>query len=249
MHPIPRFLLLIATCVVAAGAADQPGGGPLVEQSATLERGRGLGTAGYRPTASELPFAKRVTEKGIDLSPALEMPKATDMSDAEWEQMKAAMKAEKAKLIPVTDYTLAGQAGDYVAWFGIVRSITRDAATQRSTLVIQHLYFDGLTDLHLQVVSYYGAGDFTTVVPAQAPGIARLALVRCYGRVGKGAGEVPAVAADYLRTWAWGQFTFMDYGVDKSNPAWVALRQVKGEDAYSSRPDREFYLKRLGAPE
>lgn len=136
-----------------------------------------------------------------------------------------------------------------MGWFGIIRSITQNKQTHQNVLVIQHLYFDGLTDLHLQVVSYYGAGDFTVLVPEQAPGITKLALIRCYGLVGKGIGDVPTVASDYIRTWAWGQFTFMDYGTDKSNPEWVRLRQVKGEDAYSARPDRQFYIKRLGSPD
>ena len=76
--------------------------------------------------------------------------------------------------------------------------------------------------------------------------IKRLSLARVYGKVAKQEGNIPQVACDYVRLWDWGLFTFMDYGKDKSNPKWVALRKVKPEDSYSSDPDRDYYEQRLG---
>ena len=60
---------------------------------------------------------------------------------------------------------------------------------------------------------------------------------------------VPVVSAEYARLWVWGLFTFMDYGPDKTNPKWVKLRKVKGDDVYSPRPTRQFYEEILGKRE
>jgi hypothetical protein len=238
---------ILSMCAITPlSATEQPPVGPLVEFVQPPPHHNGLATVVAGPSIMEQPFAARVTEQGIDLSTGVEMPKPTGTSDADWVKMQAEEKAERAKLIPVGAYTLAGQAGQYVGWFGIVRTITSDAVTKRTTLLIQHLYYDGLSDADLQVVSYYGAGDFTVSISGSVPPIPKLALVRSFGHVAKDATGGAVIAPEFMRVWTWGQFTFMDYGLDKTNPAWVRLRKVKGEDAYSSRPDREFYVQRLG---
>ncbi len=233
----------------ALSAADPVPAGPVMELSQNLKRGSGLGTTACQPTAREQQFLTRVTEKMIDLSADTQLPKPDTMSDAEWSKIQAAEKEAKAAMIPASAYTLAGQGGRYVGWFGIVRSTTWDGQVHRTALQIQHLYFDGLSDLHLQVVSLYGAGDFTAALPGPAPTIPKLGLVRCYGIATKGDNDAVMLAPEYIRVRAWGMFTFMDYGPDKSNPAWVRMRRVIGDNAYSSRPDDQFYRQRLGPPE
>jgi len=88
----------------------------------------------------------------------------------------------------------------------------------------------------MQVVSLYGAGDFVVAIPGEHAQLALLSLIRVYG----------LVRADYARTWDWGLFTFMDYGLDRSNPVWVHMRTVLPSDIYSFRPDQAYYEARLG---
>ena len=118
----------------------------------------------------------------------------------------------------------------------------------RLRLLVEMKYFDGMTDLHLQVVSLSGAGDFRAVIPGVGHKLKNLALVRVYGKVTGEAEGVPLVSATHLRSWDWGLFAFMPYGEDKSNPQWVKLRKVKADDmnVYSSSPDQQYYEDRLG---
>jgi hypothetical protein len=164
---------------------------------------------------------------------------------AEKEAAKGWTEAEMKSGSPEID-TLRGAVGRRVCWFGIVREVQEDKARDNTVLVVEMKYFDGLTDLHLQVVSICGAGDLRAFLRGTGHKIKRLSLARIYGKVTKEDGTVPTVAADYVRLWDWGLFTFMDYGKDKSNPKWVAARQIKSENAYSSAPDREYYEKLLG---
>jgi hypothetical protein len=57
---------------------------------------------------------------------------------------------------------------------------------------------------------------------------------------------VRRAAWEHVRAWDWGQFTFMSYGKDKTNPQWVKLRKVAVDKIYSSRPNQKFYEQRLG---
>ena len=91
----------------------------------------------------------------------------------------------------------------------------------------------------------FGAGDFRAVLRGTGHKIQRLSLARIYGEVAKD-GDSPEVAADYVRLWDWGLFTFMNYGNDQSNPKWVALRKVEPKDAYSHVPNQAYYEQRLG---
>ena len=200
---------------------------------------------GYEETARETAFGKKITEKPVDLSSQVQMPKPSNVSEAEWAKMQAEESKAKAPMTPAAQYRLADQAGKYVGWFGIVREQTWSERDNTTSMLIEHKYFDGLTDLHIQVVLLYGAGDFRVALPGRVANIPKLSLVRVCGKVSKKAG-VPSIDPEYVRVWDWGLFTFMDYGVDKSNPIWVKLRKVKGEDAYSPRPTRQFYEERLG---
>ena len=117
---------------------------------------------------------------------------------------------------------------------------------ETTTLLLQHCYFDGAIDTGMQIVSIYGAGDFSVTLPQKLEGVERLSLMRVYGKAGKDAAGKVVVMPEYVRTWAWEQFTFMNYGEDHSNPEWVKLRKVDGMEVYKSHPDVGFYEQRLG---
>src|SRR5690606_20423728 len=113
-------------------------------------------------------------------------------------------------------YELAKQVGEYVGWCGIVRGNEFDTASATTRLLVEHKYFDGLTDLHQQIVSIYGAGDFHVVLPGKvtADEVPPLCLVRVYGTMFNDEAGRPTLNADYVRVWPWGVFAFMDYGTD-----------------------------------
>ena len=142
--------------------------------------------------------------------------------------------------------TLKGQPGRRVAWFGIVRNVQEDKGKNETRLRVEMTYFDGLTDLHQQIVSLYGAGDFEAVIPGTGHGIEKLSLVRVYGKVAGETSGIPLVSAQFVRVWDWGLFAFMDYGQDKSDPQWVKLRKVEKLEFYSSEPNRRYYELRIG---
>jgi hypothetical protein len=142
--------------------------------------------------------------------------------------------------------SLQGLVGKRIAWFGIVRDVVEDAAKHETRLAVEMKYFDGITDLHQQIVSICGAGDFHVVLSGTGHGIKKLSLVRVYGKVVGEAEGIPTVSAQFVRVWDWKLFAFMLYGNDHSNPQWVKLRQVTGFGVYSSKPDDEYYELRLG---
>ena len=246
MKPLQAILLsvLVGFFALSRLIAD-----PLpIHQSPRMRSGGILGTKGYEPLQGEEAFRRKVTEKPVSSWENVSMPKPANVSEAEWKKMQAAEEEEKKKSIPADEYQLAKQAGQYVGWFGIVRRIQFDEKSGRSHLLIEHKYFDGLTDIHIQVVSLYGAGDFETTLPQKITEaeLRQLDLICVYGRVNPGKSGLPEVAPEFLRVWKWGLFTFMDYGKDKSNPEWVKLRQAEKDDIYSSDPDKEYYEQRLG---
>ena len=144
--------------------------------------------------------------------------------------------------------TLKGNKDHRIVWFGIVRDIKEDKQKKQTRLLVEMKYFDGMTDLHLQVVSLAGAGEFLAVIPGVGHKLKNLSLVRVYGKVTGETKGVPLVSAAYVRSWDRGLFAFMPFGDDKSNPQWVKLRKVKAGDmdVYSSNPDRQYYEDRLG---
>jgi hypothetical protein len=240
MTPARRFtrtalpLLLLATLLAADAPATAPA---LVEFSKPLPppaRGT-LGTRDYAATDAERPFLARITEPPFN-------PWTGEVA-ATRPTTPTPPASAPAKAAP---YTLVAQAGKYVGWFGIVRDNAWNDSTHQSTLLLQHLYFDGLMDTHLQVVSCFGAGDFHATANEKLDAIPKLALVRVYGTVALDAHGEPVIAAEHIRVWDWPLFTFMNYGEDHSNPQWVKLRKVNPDDIYSSRPTPAFYTERLG---
>jgi len=238
------------TVLLAALLLLQDSKGVVIEMSKPEKGGGGLGTAGYGETTKEAPFLKKVTEKDVAFWSDVKLPKPTNMTDEEWAKFQKEgekqREQEKAKTIPQDKYQLADQAGQYVGWFGIVRESSKEEKTGVTTLTLEHKYFDGMVDLHQQIVSIYGAGDFTATISKASTAIPKLSLVRIYGKVAKRKDGTATVAAEYVRVWDWGLFAFMDYGKDKSNPKWIALRKVPGDKAYTSRPGASYYETLLG---
>ncbi|MDF3057593.1 MAG: hypothetical protein K0R17_1808 [Rariglobus sp.] len=238
---LPALALLLAQAVAADTSVP-------IRHSVRFSAGPGDGTISYRPLDDEMPFFGRITEKQIDLWAHIQMPKPQNMSDADWGKMKEEAREKKKALIPSGEYELAKQTGEYVGWFGIARASSFDEKTGGTRLVVEHKYFDRLTDLRLQIVSIHGAGDFQAVLPGKvsAPEIPRLSLICVYGLVTRGPDGRTQLKTDYVRVWDWGLFSFMDYGLDKSSPERVKLRKVTGPLVYSPAVDTKFYEDRLG---
>lgn len=149
------------------------------------------------------------------------------------------------------NYTIHGKTGMYVAWFGIVRGITPPAQPGGDvTLLVQHHFFDGLTDCHIMLVAKSGDGDFIAHLQVDPAKIPALALVRIYGKVIGEKARVPEVTVEYIRVWPWLTFTFTDLaGADHSNPRWQKFSSVKPTDRiYVPYPNENYYLNVLGDP-
>jgi len=236
-RPLPEGRLIQETPVIIEVSKPMP------------NPGGGLGTMGYLPTRREAPLLEKVDEQPINPWAQEKVPPAAGATPDPAKEAAGAKKPGEDRP-KAGEYTLLGQAGKNIGWFGIVRDISYDKDKRRTRLLLEHKYFDYLTDLHIQVVSLYGAGDFTCLMPGQAPGISPLSLVCIYGKVSKGEDGLPQVAPKYIRVWDWGLFTFMDYGPDKTNPQWVKLRKVTDPNqVYSARPTKAYYEERLGKRE
>jgi hypothetical protein len=179
-----------------------------------------LGTCSYKPTAMEAPYSARLSD------------------------------AEKTNGGMLTKYSIHGKTGTAVAWFGIVRGITQSAESGgETTLLIEHQYFDGMTDCHIMLVQWTGGGDFTAKLKVDPATIPALSLVRIYGTVTGEKLSVPEVRVDYIRVWPWRSFNFMDLtGNDHTNPRWRKVSKVSGMNVYSPYPNDNYYFNLLGDP-
>jgi hypothetical protein len=149
------------------------------------------------------------------------------------------------------NYTMHGKTGEYVGWFGIVRGITPAAQGGGDvTLLVQHHFFDGMTDCHIMLVAKSGDGDFVARLKVDPARIPALALVRIYGKVTAEKDKVPELAVEYIRVWPWLTFTFTDLaGEDHSNPRWQRYSRVKySDDIYKPYPTDNYYRAVLGDP-
>lgn len=192
----------------------------IVEQSQALPRPPPgtLGTKAYEPTPQESAFYAKLPND------------------------------EKTNGSMFGDYSITGKKGRGVGWFGIVRKIDEDQAANETRLLVEHKYFDGLTDTHILALSFNGGGDYTAVLRGTNLGIKKLSLIRTYGVVQDEKGGVPQVAADYVRQWDWGLFTFLDaYGRQKGNKEWQKLNKANLSRIYNPFPDTRYYEDRLGA--
>lgn len=145
------------------------------------------------------------------------------------------------------DYDIHRKSG-YVSWCGIVRGISRPQ-DGRWRLLLEHKFFDGLTDCHIMLVDIAGSGDFLVEVESADLAIPALALVRVYGMIkGEEAGK-PVLAADFIRVWPWRMFTFTDLiGEDRTNPRWKDACSIDRRDIYVPWPDEKYYRAVLGDP-
>ena len=146
------------------------------------------------------------------------------------------------------NYEILKKHGKYVGWFGIVRTVEEDRKKNRTTLLIEHKYFDGLTDTHIQALSFNGSGDFTTVLTGVGHKIPLLTLIKVYGKVGMAKGaSMPTVHAQYVRNWHWGTFTFLfASGKQRGSKKWRKHNKVALNGIYSAYPDDRYYQLRLG---
>ncbi len=182
--------------------------------------GPGLGTKFYRPSDKEKPFFDR-------------------------------LPADEVKTGSISgDYNLNGKNKKYVGWFGIVRKIDEDTDADRTTLLVEHKYFDGLTDAHILALSFNGSGDFQARLSGAGRQIPPLSLVKVYGVVVQDKqGGLPRVDAVFVRNWHWGEFTFLAaYGKQRGSEKWRKANQVPLDDIYDPYPHRchHYYEERLG---
>jgi hypothetical protein len=163
-------------------------------------------------------------------------------------------KLDKSEVVTgsfLAPYTIHHKQDTYVSWFAIVRGVTKDEKVEnRLRLLLEQKYFDGMTDCHIMLVSVKGDGDFLAEVDKDgATSIPPLALVRVYGKVLSEDGNLPVVAAEYIRVWPWLTFTVTDLGAeDHGNPKWRKLCQVCSGRVYQPYPSEKYYLKLLGDP-
>jgi hypothetical protein len=147
-------------------------------------------------------------------------------------------------------YDIHKKKGTYISWYGIVRGITRPAAgDDHWQLLLEHKYFDGMTDCHIMLVSMSGSGDFRATLRGQTLPIPPLALVRVYGHVVRGEEGTPVIDADFIRVWPWMTFTLTDLGgEDKSNPRWRSACKICSGRIYKPYPTEQYYRDVLGDP-
>jgi hypothetical protein len=186
-----------------------------------LERGNSLGTCGYTPAEKEKPYYAKLAS------------------------------GERATGSFMEPYEIQGKKGKYVSWYGIVRGISHAQGSEgKSTLLLEHKYFDGMTDCHIMMVSHSGSGDFQAKLEGNGEAFPALALVRVYGTVVEEKDKVPQIAAEYVRVWPWFTFTLTDLGAgDRTNPRWLKYcKRCKGGRVYDPYPNEKYYREVLGDP-
>src|SRR5579862_9782196 len=179
-----------------------------------------LATCAYSPTDKETPFLQK---------------------------LRPSERATGSFLAP---YSIHKKAKTYESWFGIVRGVVNTQADGTSTLLLEHKFFDGMTDCHIMLVSIGGSGDFRATLHPDGDIIPPLSLLRVYGTVTDEANGIPHLAAEYVRVWPWFTFTFTDLGAeDKGNPEWKTYCKLcKSGRIYKPYPDMNYYLSVLGDP-
>jgi hypothetical protein len=191
-----------------------------VEPVKELKPTGSLGTCAYKPTDKESSFYKRLD------------PSETVTGSF--------MKS----------YSIHKKQGKYVSWFGVVRGIVDAKRDGGMTLLVEHKFFDGLTDCHIMMVSQPGGGDFHATLGPIAESIPLLSLVRVYGKVTDEKNGVARLGVEYARVWPWLTFTFTDMGPgNEGNPQWAKYCVLcKTGNVYRPYPDKTYYLQVLGDP-
>ena len=185
-----------------------------------LERSGSLSTCSYAPRPEEKPFFAKLSNKEV-VTGSFAAP-----------------------------YDVHARNDQYVSWYGIVRGISKVSGSETAwQLLVQHNYFDGMTDCHIMLVSMSGGGDFRVRIEAPQLDIPALALIRAYGVV-KQENGMPVITAEFVRIWPWMTFTFTDLGAeDKTNPQWKKVCKVcRTARVYRPYPDEKYYREALGVP-
>lgn len=223
MNSTIRVFLMITTLFCTRSAMGQDSETvALVPVEHVLKKPRkddgGLGTSFYAPSKNEKPFFDRLERT---------------------EQRTGGLTG---------DYDISKKDKTYVGWFGIVRRVEVRKAENQTTLLVEHKYFDGLTDAHIQALSFNGSGDFTVVLSGIGYMIEPLTLVKVYGVASiPNVESKPQVNAEFVRNWHWGAFTFlMASGEQRGSEEWRNLNSVDLDDIYDPFPGDEYYKKRLG---
>lgn len=110
------------------------------------------------------------------------------------------------------------------------------------------MYFDGLTDAHIQSLSFNGSGDFEAILSGLGYDLPLLTLVKVYGKASVPNDEhPPKIQAEFVRNWRWGTFTFrFASGKQRGGERWRKLNKVALDDIYDPYPDNRYYERRLG---
>lgn len=145
------------------------------------------------------------------------------------------------------DYDIQQKAG-YVSWYGIVRGISR-VKDGHWRLLLEHKFFDGMTDCHIMLVDISGSGDFYADVEAGDLAVSALALVRVYGTIKGQVEGVPRLSTDFIRVWPWLTFTFSHFAAkDRTNSRWKDVCSIRHRDIYTPWPNEDYYRAVLGDP-
>ncbi len=210
----------VLSCALATQAPGKEPAAVTVEHvtQKPKKNGAGLGTKFYAPSRKEKPFFDK-------LAPA-----------------------ERTTGGLAGDYDISKKDKTYVGWFGIVRRVEEHKDKNQTELLVEHKYFDGLTDAHILAVSFNGSGDFRVVLPGVGHKIEPLTLVKVYGVASIANAEAaPVVKAEFVRDWHWGTFTFLlASGQQRGSEKWRKLNTVDLDDIYDPFPDDEYYKQRLG---
>jgi hypothetical protein len=159
---------------------------------------------------------------------------------------KAGFPRDAGDPLPVN---LSVKAGDTVSWFALVRDIFEDKSWPDGRILgLQVLYFEGMTDEHLQTVSINGPGDAIAELRGKGEALIPLMLVRVYGRVtAVTQAGIPIIEADFVRYWPWGMFNFRDYGEDHSDPVWRKGTKIGEVRMYTGLfINMDYYVDRIG---
>lgn len=218
----------------------------VVEQSPYLKHPGFLGTREYVPLQGEVSFFERLSEDAKKTVDGYSVNEEAFFESNFFKSSNPTSSAEERKK-EEPKFSILGRSGEYVSWFGIVRSVVKTDGGVR--LILQNKYSTGQTDCHIQTVSIYGGGDFAALVEGGGVSLPPLCLARVYGVVSREADGMPEIAVEYLRYWRWMDFNFSDYGRDAGRSQFDRTIDRSKLRIYSARVTGNYYAERIEATE